>query len=351
MSVKVHIHGQIGTGKTALCRRFGENIEAQAKALKKNLKYVHINLGYTPKPYQVMTQLLDEVSFTETPHSGLSPEEMLTIVVKTLSQKDYAVIIALDEVDTYINEGRDPKIFYMFSRVHELYRDPKPRVSLIYISRSLDWMKKLDRATLDTIGRVSAVQLDQYGLPELRDIIAYRAEEAFKLGAVSESIIDFIADIAISYGGVRYGLELLLEAGGQAEVDYAKSVRAEHVRRAHVNIPKGVNGAYYPSELSLHKQLLLKGIVNTLEGKADPYTLIEDAYEGYQSVCEDYGEEPENESIIRSCIRDLNQDGYILLKEGDRETFVSTEFPIDRMTKTLDEILQHQTDNEHNLHT
>lgn len=345
MSARVHVHGPMGTGKTALCKRFGEDIVAQAKKLKKNLKYVHINLGYTPKPYQVMTELLDEISFTETPHSGLSPEEMLIIVLKTLSQKDYFAIIALDEVDTYISEGRDQKIFYMFSRVHELYKDPKPRVSLIYISRSPDWLKKLDRATLDTIGRVSAVQLDQYGLQELRDIIAYRAEEAFKPGAISESIVNFIADIAVSYGGVRYGLDLLLEAGGQTEIDYAKSVRAEHVRRAHINIPKGLNGAYYPSELSLHKQLLLKGIVNTLEGKVDPYTSIEDVYDGYVAVCENRGEEPEDESVTRSYIKDLNQDGYILLKDEGGETFVSTEFPIDRMAKTLDEILNAETNN------
>jgi len=335
MSVKVHVHGQIGTGKTALCRRFGEDIEAQAKELKKRLKYVHINLAYTPRPYQVMTQLLDEVSFVSAPRSGLSPEEMLTIVARTVKQKDCCLIIALDEVDTYINEGRDPKILYMFSRVHELYSDSTPRISLIYISRSLDWMKKLDKATLDTIGRVSSIQLNQYGLQELRDILAYRAEEAFKRGAISESIIDFIADISMSYGGIRYGLELLIEAGGQAEADYANSVRAEHVRRAHANIPKGVNGAYYPSELSLHKLLLLKGIVDTLEGRADPYTPIEEVYEGYESVCEAYGEEPEDESTIRSYLKDLNRDGYILLKEEDKYMFVSAEFQIDRMTKAL----------------
>jgi len=138
--------------------------------------------------------------------------------------------------------------------------------------------------------------------------------------------------------------------GGQAEVDYAKSIRAEHVRRAHVNIPKGVNGAYYPSELSLHKQLLLKGIVNTLEGKADPYTPMDDVYEGYQTVCENRGEEPEDESMIRSYIKDLNQDGYILIKEKDKDMFVSAEFQIDRMAKALEEILRHKN-NEHNSYT
>jgi len=341
MSVKVHVQGDIGTGKTALCRRFGRDIEAEASKLKKRLKYVHVNLAYTPRPYQVMTRILDEVSFVESPRSGLSPEEMLTIVARTLSQKDYNLVIALDEVDTYLNEGHDPKILYMLSRAHELYQDPMPRVSLIYISRSLEWMRKLDKATLDTIGRVSLVQLQPYGHQELRDILAYRAEEAFKRGAVSESIIDFIADIAVSYGGVRYGLELLLEAGGEAEADNANSVGAEHVRRAHANIPKGVNGAYYPGELSLHKQLLLKGIVDTLGGRAEPYTLIEEVYEGYQSVCEAYGEEPEDESTIRSYLKDLNQDGYILLKEEEGENVVSTEFPVDRMAKALEASLKH----------
>jgi len=124
-------------------------------------------------------------------------------------------------------------------------------------------------------------------------------------------------------------------------VDNANSVKAEHVHRAHANIPKGVNGAYYPSELSLHKLLLLKGIVNILEGRADPYTPIEEVYEGYRSVCEAYGEEPEDESTIRSYLKDLNQDGYVLLKEEDEETVVSAEFPVDRMARALEASLKH----------
>lgn len=346
MSVKVHVHGLIGTGKTALSKRFGENIEAEAKKLKKKLRYVHINLAYTPKPYQVMTSLLDEVSFVAASRTGLSPEEMLTTVARTIKSEDYSLIIALDEVDTYINERRDPKILYLFSRFHELYRDSTPRVSLIYISRSLGWLKKLDKATLDTIGRTSAIHLPQYGLQEIRDILTYRAEEAFQLGAVPEPIIDFIADIAISYGSVRYGLELLLEAGGQAEVDYSGTVKAEHVRRGHANIPRGVNGAYYPSELSLHKQLLLKAVVEVL-GVADPYVGAGYAYEQYRSICGEYGEEPEEEAEIQTYLRGLKGEGYILLRVEGGKAFVTTEFPLDRMSKALEASLEHTRRTRH----
>jgi len=340
VSVKVHVHGPIGTGKTVLCRRFGRDLEAESARMGRKVKYVYINLAYTPKPYQVMTRLLDQVSFLESPRAGLSPEEMLSIAARAITQEDCGLVLTLDEVDTYINEKRDPKIFYMFSRVHELYPDKPPLISLIYVSRSLDWMEKLDKATLDTIGRVSAIKLQEYGIPELRDILNFRAGEAFQPGAVSEDIVAFIADIAIDYGGIRYALELLMEAGGQAELDLAQGVKADHVRRAHVIIPKGINGAYYPSELSLHKQLLLKGVIDLLQATTEPYIPLEDAYRAYQIVCEELGKEAEEKSFIQSYLKDLAADGYILHRSGEEGTFLGMEFPFDRLAKALETTLK-----------
>jgi len=340
VNVKVHVYGGIGTGKTVLCRRLGRDLEGEAARLKRKLKYVHVNLAYTPRPYHVMAKLLDQVSFAESPRSGLSPEEMLALVVRGLGEEDCMLVLTLDEVDTYINERRDPSILYMLPRVHELYSDSSPRISLIYVSRSLDWVKKLDKATLDTLGRVSGVHLEEYGLPELGDIITYRAEEAFQPGVVSEDLVDFIARIAIGYGGVRYGLELLLEAGGQAELDFSRTVKAEHVRRAHGIIPKGVNGAYYPGELSLHKMLLLRGVIDALGSSGQPYLSFDDAYSAYRVSCEEHSREPDEISVVRSYLDELAADGYILLKTGDGGEFVGVEFPFDRLARALDEALK-----------
>ena len=45
-------------------------MEEEAVKAGKKLKYVHINLAYTPKPYHVMTKLMDQVSFVESSRSG-----------------------------------------------------------------------------------------------------------------------------------------------------------------------------------------------------------------------------------------------------------------------------------------
>ena len=340
INVKIHVYGSIGTGKTALCRRLGQYLEEKASKTGKKLKYVHINLAYTPKPYHVMTKLMEQVSFVESSRSGLSPEEMLAIVARSLSKKDYYLVLTLDEVDTYVGEGRDQSILYMLPRVHELYPEAAARLSLIYVSRSIDWMNKLDKATLDTLGRVSAMHLDEYGLPQVRDIIAYRVEEAFQPGRVSEGVIDFIARTSVGYGGVRYALELLLEAGGQAEIDHSETVKAEHVRRANFLIPKGVNGAYYPGELSLHKQLLLKAITSALEARTEPYLSLEDVYSDYQVACEEYERDCEDRPTIQAYLKDLEIKGYILLVRGNGETLVGMEFPPDRLAKALKESLK-----------
>lgn len=106
VNVKIHVHGSIGTGKTVLCRRLGRYLEDEAAKTGKKLKYVHINLAYAPKPYHVMTKLLDQVSFVESSRSGLSPEEMLAIVARSLSREDYKLVLTLDEVDTCMHASK-----------------------------------------------------------------------------------------------------------------------------------------------------------------------------------------------------------------------------------------------------
>jgi cell division control protein 6 len=338
VNVKVHVYGRIGTGKTVLCNRLGEDLMREASEMGKKLKYVNINLAYTPKPYHVMSRLMQGVMGAS--GQGLSPEDMLAQVVEALKGEDCKLILALDEVDTYINEGRDPKIFYMLPRVHELDPGAAGRISLIYISRSLEWMGRLDAATLDTLGRTAAVQLEEYGAPEVRDITGYRAEEAFFPGAVPEEIIDFIAEISTDYGGVRYALELLLEAGSLAEGEGASAVKAEHVRNAHASIPKGTNGPIYPGMLSLHKQLLLKAIIDGLQARGDPYLNFEDVYSSYAAMCEWNMREAEDEHTIKTYLEDLSLEGYILLSVRNGEYRVGMEYPFERLAKLLEEALR-----------
>jgi len=82
-------------------------------------------------------------------------------------------------------------------------------------------------------------------------------------------------------------------------------VRAEDARAANAAIPEGSNGAFYPQELSLHKQLLLKSIIETLEATGRPYITFRDAYTNYVEACQDHNVEPEGENTIMDYIEDL----------------------------------------------
>ena len=112
------------------------------------------------------------------------------------------------------------------------------------------------------------------------------------------------------------------------------------MRRAHALIPKGTDGAYYPGELSLHKQLLLEGVINALQARTEPYLSLDDVYSAYRIACEEYEREAEDKPAIQTYLTDLERHGYVLLVKGD-ETLVGMEFPPARLAKALKESLKH----------
>jgi len=338
VNMKVHVYGSMGTGKTVLCNRLGRHLTDEAEKRGVSLRFVNINLAYTPKPYHVMSILMERV--TGNSGQGLSPEDMLINVVKEICMENSKLVIALDEVDTYIMERRNPKILYMLPRVHEMDPRAAGRISLIYISRSLDWLKRLDEATLDTLGRTATVKLEKYELEEIEDILGYRVEEAFRSAAVSSEIVEFTAQISYRCGGIRYALELLLGAGMIADSEGSSTVKADYVRRVHAGIPKGANGAIYPDELSLHKQLLLKAIIEGLNSGGSSYITFEEAYELYAVECELHGREKEDEETARIYLEDLSSEGYVLVKTRGNTILIGMEYPFDRLYEVLKRALK-----------
>jgi cell division control protein 6 len=330
-SVKVHLVGGVGTGKTLICRKVGGIVARESNG---RVRFAYVNLAYAHRPYHAMAEVYRQV--LDVPAAGLSPEEMLRGVLDHLVDEDLYLVVALDEVDTYVAEGRSLKILYMLPRAYELEPKAAGRISIIYVSRSLNWLKKLDDATLDTIGRTSMIRFDAYSLEQVRDIVAYRVELAFKPGALSDDLIDFVAQISMPYGGVRYALEILLEAGILADYEGSRNVKASHVRAAHASIPKGVNGALCPEELSLQKQALLKAIYGALESYGSAYLPIDEACSLYRVVCEQLGVEPEEEGKVKAYIEDLSSEGYIMLKSNT----IAVEYPFEKILQTLEKLLK-----------
>jgi cell division control protein 6 len=339
-SLKIHVNGAVGTGKTVLCRRLLKFLEEEASRLGVRLRCAYVNLARNSKFYYAMSDLHAQVAGVHA--AGLGPEEILVNVLEKIVREDSKLIVVLDEVDTYIDEGGATKMFYLLPRSYEVCSGAEARVSLIYVSRSFEWMKKLDAATLDTLGRTLAVKLQEYSMPQVKDIIAYRAEEAFNPGAVGEDVVDFIAYISKRYGGIRYALELLLEAGVIAERQGFSRVGVSEVRTAHAAIPKGVNGAFYPEELSVQKQVLLKSIMGTLDATSEPFVTLEDTQTNYTELCNHYTIEPEDEKTLLKYLGDLETEKYILLWKKGQEVKIGIEYPFHQLEEAINKSLEHE---------
>ena len=93
-SHKFVIEGPVGTGKTAVAKRFAEMMVQAAKPRRIRLHSIHINCRVSKSTYMVYLRILREFK-PKFPRRGHSPEELLQIMVETLDDEDFQIIMEL----------------------------------------------------------------------------------------------------------------------------------------------------------------------------------------------------------------------------------------------------------------
>jgi len=90
----------------------------------------------------------------------------------------------------------------------------------------------LDERVKSSMGS-EVVNFPTYKREELKDILAARAEESFKHGALGEGVIDLCADlVSKEFGDARRAVDLLRVSGEVAAESKSSVVTREHVQRA-----------------------------------------------------------------------------------------------------------------------
>ncbi|MGY5852034.1 MAG: ORC1-type DNA replication protein [Candidatus Thorarchaeota archaeon] len=342
-SLRFVIEGSVGTGKTAVTKRFAQQMVQAAERRGIRFHSIHINCRVNKSEYLVYLRILREFR-PKFPQRGHSPEELLQMILEALDTEDRYLLLVLDELDYFIKQ-RGADILYNLTRLMDDRLNAPQRLSIIAVGRDIPLdTGVLDPSTLSTLQR-NVLRFDKYPSVALFDILKERTGMAFEEDVVMDDTLRIIADIASDRGDARYAIELLWRAGKQADYEEVDRVVPDFARKAksdtHPELRKEVFAA-----LPMQSKLLLLASARRLKENRSDYVTMGEVEEMYRSVCEEYGEEPRAHTQVWEWVQDLNAHGVVDTKRsgtgqrGQTTMIGFSEVPAEMLESFLLELLE-----------
>ena len=226
----VLIYGKTGTGKTAVAKYVGKELE-EAGTEDRKCSVIYINCEVVDTQYRILAHLARHFD-KEIPMTGWPTDQVYSEFRNALDEEKKVVVIMLDEVDKLVRKGDD--ILYNLSRINsDLLRS---KVSIIGISNDLKFTEFLDPRVKSSLGEDEII-FPPYDAEQIKDILEQRAYLSFSPGALQESVIPLCSAFAAQeHGDARKALDLLRISGELAERSRSVVVSEEHVRAAREKI-------------------------------------------------------------------------------------------------------------------
>ena len=284
LSQTAFIYGSVGTGKTALAKRFSSDFTEEAEKKGAAMDFILVNCRKRNTESAVLLNLVRHYQ-PNFPDRGFSTTEMLDIFGKDIHKRRVHNIVILDEADVLIKKAGSDLIYKLSRFDEDRLEEGNKHLSLILISQQ-NVLDMFDPASLSTFKRGNIIQLNKYTQKELFDILDIRANLALQPDAIDPDTLELISDIASEDGDARYAIELLDMAGMLTVEEGEDIIGAEHVRSAKAHTRSFVTESKL-KELDLHKMILLLSIAQALAKEA--YVSTGDVEKKYRLVCEEYG--------------------------------------------------------------
>lgn len=303
------IQGPVGTGKTALAKRFAQDFSAHLRRTGKTLEVVHVNCRRRKTSGLAMLGILNHFD-PQYPERGFGVGEMQRDLRRHLERRDAHLLVILDEVDALLRaDGSD--LVYDLTRFNDESGPGWVGVSLMLISQH-DILAQMDEAALSTFKK-NVVHVEPYGSPALEAIVRQRVELAFQPGSVDDDAACLIADIAAEEGNARLAIEILWKAGLNTDDHHRDLVSAEDVRTAKADVSSHITDVKL-RQLAKHPQLVLLALARRLRKDESAYATTGAVEEMYQLICEEYNEDPRGHTMFWKYLKQLQDAGMILAR-------------------------------------
>lgn len=309
----VQIWGDVGSGKTALARRFCEDFKVAAKERGVNVEWTLVNCRRRSTEGAALLQVLTHFD-PRFPDRGFSNAEMLENLRKRIERLEAHLIVILDEADVLLRKsGGD--IIYHLTRFNEESARAKWSVSIIMVSQ-VDARELLDDAARSTFG-LNAIRLNGYDRTAFAKIVPYRVDLAFNKGAFPLDAQDAAIDAAAAnhVGGARFAVDLLRNAGQNAEDEGREKVGIEDVRSAAATETLSDEKL---EDLDRHHALALLGIARALKRPNTPFVTTGEAEQAYALACEEFAEKPRGHTQFWTFLKELDSHGLIRTQKSGK---------------------------------
>ncbi len=329
----VLIYGKTGTGKTAVVKHVGQELERTGELYGIPCVVIYINCEVVDTQYRLLASLARHFD-KDIPMTGWPTDQVYTEFKNALDSNRCIAIIILDEVDKLINKGDD--ILYNLTRINSDLK--KARASLIGITNDLKFTEFLDPRVRSSLGEEEII-FPPYDANQLRDILQERAKIAFKQGVLEETVIPLCAAYAAQeHGDARRALDLLRVSGEIAERAKSTKVLEVHAKHAQEKIEIDRIVEVVKTLPTQSKLVLLSAVLLCHSGESNITT--GEAYNVYKQMCRIIGIDILTQRRVTDLISELDMLGILnatVVSKGryGRTKEISLSVPTESTSKVL----------------
>ncbi|MCE7737465.1 MAG: AAA family ATPase [Candidatus Heimdallarchaeota archaeon] len=342
IAVNISITGKPGVGKTTIAKKTITDLKSAAIKNKVNLDVFYINCH----SFRTKTSILRRIATDKfrIQGRGFSDEELIEMLATRLEKEDLKLVLAIDEAGML--KGNE---ILSFIHLNELFPPGTGRLSTIIICRRSEWSLLLS-ATLS--GRIQdQLNLEDYSKEQLKEILTYRKGLSFFADVISDEIMELIVEISSRTSNARHGIEIMLRAGMKANAMGSSEINADFIRAAKTEVYPELRSDVF---LDLKRSELFAALAlgRILEQPGNITTTINQSYDTFASVAEEYGIKPPSKASFRLCIDTLEKLGIIshavgVIDEGrGRRAKISLyDIPAQILVERVENVIKHAYNN------